>query len=142
MYSYEPAISIIHTGLAFLESIGFQALSHEIHRTPMLGDYLVVTYENSNSSRSVEFAYSSKSSERSASVTLFICNVEGDRFSLEDWLKLRQKDTHISFVSEATEDVFLATFCESIEPVLKGPLLDTLIGVNWNKVDFDWKGYK
>lgn len=142
MQGFESAASVITDGLSFLGPIGFETPNYLVNRTPLLGNILVVTYENSQFHRAVELSFSPRRVERSASVVLFLCTDSGERFSLEDWLNNKGEGGRVEFRNKANEEVFLQTFCRQVEPILTGPLLETLLGNDWDKVDFDWKQYR
>lgn len=142
MHAHEQEVKAIVRSFAFLQSMDFEVLPAEPDETPLLGSGVVVIYKHSGSGNAVKISYHSGSGGRPSSASVLICNNSGDRFWVEDWLAAKGVNEDITFSSEGRGDAFIPELGRRLAPILTGRLRRTLIGEEWDRVDFDWKGYR
>lgn len=145
MPDYTNANQTLSVGLNFLQAMGFSASSTSIETSRLLGDSLVMIYTSILAQRRIEVSYVAAHGNRTAAVSIFLCDISGERFSLEDWVTAKNSSSGLRFVADQNlqdEQSFLEQFCLKFRFVAEGPLYGTLMGVEWDAVPFDWKGYR
>lgn len=145
MPNYTNANQILSESLSFLQAMGFGVSSTSIETSKLLGDSFLMIYTSARAQRRIEVSYTAVSASRFASISIFVCNDDGDSFSVEDWVIAKNSFSGFQFVADQNlqdEQRFLEQFCLKFRTVAEGALYQTLIGVEWDAVPFDWKGYR
>lgn len=145
MADYEQAKETISEGLEFLRRLGFDEPATSIEQSKLLGDSLLMIYAAAAAQRHIEVSYVAENGEHAAAISVFVCNAEGERFSLEDWVQQEVPARPLRFLADRTSDserTFLEKFCLEFQAVLEGPLRNTVTGKDWDGVALDWKGYR
>lgn len=142
MNKFLEATDILSDELSFLRDLGYQGPVSSTESSRLLGDSLLLTYESAFG-RSVEIGYA-PGGQRPTSVSVFVCNSNGDKFSLEDWIAARSPEFDIHFVAKAgeSESEFLTQLSRGVRDLSQGTLHSTFAGADWDAVAFDWKGYR
>lgn len=144
MFALEHAKNQLISGFEFLNQWNYKTLSVSIETSQLLGDSLLIVFESAAAKRQIELSFSPEKNGRAAAISLFFCNQSGERFSLEDWvsMKLLESDLAFSNIAEDTEQSFLSSFCVNCRSLFESSLRDTVAGISWDAVPFDWKGYR
>lgn len=140
---YGHAAEALEKGLECLRAIGFSAPIQTLESSKLLGESLLMRW-TSAADRAVEVGYVATSERRPASLVVFISRGEGDKFSLEDWVRAKRPSVTIRFVAQKSEseEHFLKQFTENLCELFHTLLYGTLVATEWDAVPFDWKGYR
>ena len=132
----------------FLVKYGFHFEGSEIARSKGVSDRLILVFSSPDRNRTLQYTFSLGSEKSGPYVMVDVINQDGDELSLEDYVQ------HGDLLEAGRPDPFLlnsyqGNFIEQsrqiinyVDNVLSTHLLNIVIGYDWVKVPFDWKGYK
>jgi hypothetical protein len=145
MINLNDAKQILISGLDFLKSLGFREPTTSIEKSKLLGESLLVIYTSVTTQRQIEVSFAPTKADRSATISMFICDSSGDRFSIEDWIAEKAPNVRLQFLASkpsVDERIFLDRFCSECKKILEGSLRGTVEGDEWDAVALNWKGYR
>ena len=146
MIDYSGASEVLQNGLSFLATLGFDKSTVSTEQSKLAGHSLLLGYKSSIALRRIELSYLYSQLGRPGTIIVGIFSGDGDSFSLEDWLRAKEKKIDYNFFINhdpvRKEYDFIKKFIRTFEKLCEHDLKETLLGNEWEPIPFDWKGYK
>jgi hypothetical protein len=146
MTAYQSLENTLERGLAFLSSFGFERPKMTLETSRLLGDSLTLTFISKNAKREVLVSLTPTQKNKKCTVAVLLRSSDGDMLSIKDWLEAKGLTDAMRFERSdgpgATDEDFVRQFSKDFEVIAREHLNPILVGAVWEKVPFDWKGYK
>lgn len=130
-----------------LEGHGFQFKAPLVKHTNAIGDYVEIEITHEVTGKSLLIAYAPALDLRPESISVFLQNIDGDTFSISDYLSYKKFDSqlrksvslanHHGSLSERIEMTLVAS-----REIILTYLEDVLLGSGWEFIPINWGDMK
>jgi len=145
MIQWENERKMLEQRFAFLQALSFHGPDAGVVASKLVGDSLLLRYDNAALKRQINIAYSKGSERTNRSIVITILAGKLS-FLLDDYLNsIGRSEFQPAFAGSpngATEAEFVDAAAAAFQKIATGPLARTLAGLEWPSVDFDWKGMR
>jgi sugar/nucleoside kinase (ribokinase family) len=130
--------------LGFLRELGYEGPKVKTQPSRLAKELLVLGFASRQAGRSVDVSYLAARDGKRSAITVSIGSDSDGHFILEDWLAVHGMTDAVPFVQSGSEtaDAFIQRFGAAFKKIADLELEAILRGRAWERVPFDWKGYR